>query len=242
MEKEIFETDERKEDIKNRKQRERFYMKLWFTLPIVILIFLMSIYGIGYIRGRVSKESPLEVVNDITEKIYEEDIKGTEGELEIKVSDLKLEEVFELSQLSTTEYSYDAIYTHYDEKGKNIEYYAAYEGSVKIGIDFSKIIVEVNDEEKKVYIYTPKCKVQKVNVDITDFIFVNKKAETETVVADALNLCEDELKDRVKGDSDLMKMSKENTISAIKALTEPIIAQVDEEYEVEVKYGEVKKW
>lgn len=241
-------------DSKASKRKERFIFKLWLTLPLLFVLFIGLIFGVGYLSGLI-KKSDTGVVTSITEdtvsaagviagkmeEAYDKQVVGTEGELKVEITELNIEKIFEINQLSTSEFSYGAIYTQYDEKGEKVDYYAAYEGTVKIGIDFSKITVEIDEEEKKVYINTPKCKVQDVQVEVTDFIFVNEKAETETVVVEAYNLCKDELKDRAKNDSKLMKMSEKNTISAITALTEPFIEQVDDEYVVEVRYGEVNK-
>ena len=50
-----------------------------------------------------------------------------------------LEKVLEIDELSTAEYTYNAVAKKHSQDGKEIKYYVAYEGKVTAGVDFEKI-------------------------------------------------------------------------------------------------------
>ena len=99
------------------------------------------------------------------------------------ITQSSLEKVIEVNDLSTLDYTYNAITDVYDEDGETRKYHVAYEGIVSAGIDITKINVTVNEEEKKISITLPNAVIQNVNVDMGTlaFIFEKNKYETETV-------------------------------------------------------------
>ena len=156
------------------------------------------------------------------------------------ISKSSLEKVIEINELSTIDYTYNAIATVYDEndkKGEKIKYYVAYEGLVTAGIDFKKIEIVVDDTEKKVTITLPEIEIHDltVNMGTMDCIFVDNKYNTEKVSQEAYTASKEDLKKRIEQDTELPQMAKENAIASVKALFTPWIEQIDEEYTVEVK-------
>lgn len=151
------------------------------------------------------------------------------------ISKSTLQKVLEISELSTVDYNYNATATQYDDENKPM-YYVAYEGSVTAGIDFSAIEFDIDEQEKTVDINLPQIAIHNVKVDMgtMEYIFVNKKYETEVVSQQAYKLCLKDLKSRIEGESVLYDTAKANAISTVKALLEPWIETVDSEFQIKI--------
>ena len=152
------------------------------------------------------------------------------------ISKASLEKIIEINQLSTVDYTYNAIATVYDDAGEKIKYYVAYEGLVTAGIDFEKIELAVDDVEKKVTVTLPEIEIHDltVNMGTMDCIFTDDKYNTEKVSQEAYFASKQDLKNRIEKDTELPKMAKENAIASVKALFSPWIEQLDEAFTVEV--------
>lgn len=153
------------------------------------------------------------------------------------ISKTSLQEMLEESKLSTLEYVYNSIAAVYDEDGE-IKYHVAYEGTVTMGIDFSKIDVNSDDGKKEIVITLPEVEIQDVNVQIEtmEYIFKKEKYETENVSQEAYKVCTADLKEKAGQTHSLFNVARENTKDAVSALIEPWKKQVDAEYTVEVKW------
>ncbi len=152
------------------------------------------------------------------------------------ISKSALEKVIEINELSTVNYTYNAIATVYDENTEDIKYYVAYEGLVTAGIDFEKITIDISEEEKKVIITLPEVEIHDLSVDMgtMNCIFMDKKYNAEKVSQEAYTASKEDLKNRISKENELFEMAKENAVASVKALFTPWIEQVDEEYVVEV--------
>lgn len=152
------------------------------------------------------------------------------------IAESSLEDIVEISDLSTLKYNYNSIAKVSDDKG-NEKYYVAYEGVVKLGINFSEAEPKIDMKEKKIIVTLPKVEVQEVTVDMKslDFIFKKQKYETETILSDAYSECLKDLSNKANKDDSLYDMAKENAESTIRALMEPLIQELDSEFTVEVK-------
>lgn len=154
------------------------------------------------------------------------------------ISRASLEEILEISELSTVDYIYNAIAKAYDEDGQTVRYYVAYEGRVTAGIDFEKIRIDKVDEEKKEIVITlPEVEVHDLIVDAgtMEYIFTKSRYETETVSQEAYKICLDDMEKRIKEETALYEMAKENGIAAVEGLIEPWVKELDDEYTVIVK-------
>ena len=108
------------------------------------------------------------------------------------ISKATLEKVINVSDLSTFEAIYNGVAAvENEEKPENIDYYVSYEAKVKAGIDFALVEVEVNEAEKIITVTLPEVKITDVDVDIAslDYIFMNNKANTQTVSEQAYKKC-----------------------------------------------------
>ena len=147
-----------------------------------------------------------------------------------------LEKIIEISELSTIEYTYNAIATKYKDDIKdenNIEYYVSYEGVVTVGIDFNEIKIEHNEKEKKITITLPEVEDHdiRVNMGTMEYIYIENTNEKDRISQEAYLLCKNDLKDRISKEENLDKNARENAISAVEALFKPW----SDRYEIEVK-------
>lgn len=157
------------------------------------------------------------------------------GEVET-ISKASLEKVIEISDLSTLDYTYNAITSVPTEDNKKIKYYVSYKGTVTVGIDFSKINISEDTDKKLINIKLPEPEIQTVSVDMgsLDFIFNDDKYETETVTQEAYKACVSDLTESAENEPTLQSMAKYNSIAAIKALITPWVNQIAKAYTVEV--------
>lgn len=172
-------------------------------------------------------------------KIYLPKIVNPNSEKVTTISKSALEKVIEINDLSTLDYTYNAVADVKDDEGK-IKYHVAYDGIVTSGIDFSKIDISVDEEKKEISVNLPNSKIQDVSVDTgaMDYIFEEKRFETETVSHEAYKAAVEDLRKKAESEGSLLKMADDNAITAVKALIEPWVKQVDSEYKVEVKTNE----
>lgn len=152
-----------------------------------------------------------------------------------------LKEVLESSELSTAEYTYNSIVSVKDDKKdtkndeEEIKYYISYKGTVKAGFDFEKIDVVKND--KKIIVIVPEIEIISVDVDTNlEYIFTNKKYDTEKTYAEAYNACCDDLESKAKSNKTLHNTAVESAIEAITALTKPFERQLKKGETIEVVY------
>ena len=152
------------------------------------------------------------------------------------VSKSSLEKVLETSQLTTLQYTYNAIAEVKKEFFDTIKYHVAYEGTVQAGIDFEDIDIDINKEKKIITITLPEVSIQNVIVsaESMEYIFNDDKYESETVASEAYSACVKDLQTRAEKEVQLLQMAKENARDAVQALIEPWVKQVDEEYTIKI--------
>lgn len=213
--------------IKQIDERTKTYKKIRgvFILCVIggMVLFMFLI------RGKNKSENTLsETVANAVE--------GEEGKIST-ISEASLEKVFEISELSTADYTYNAIAKAYNEDGVTVKYYVAYEGKVKAGIDFSKIVIDIDEKEKIITITIPDVEITDkiVNPGTLEYIFKDKKSETETVHQEAFKICEEDLAERTDAEEDLIVLAKKNALAVVEALVAPWVEQIDDGYEVKIQ-------
>ena len=210
---------------KNKEKRTRV-IKIRITGGVILAIVIVCVI--------------LKILNADPSSVFLKNTKdaiiGEEGTV-TTISKASLEKVFEISELSTVDYSYNAVARAYEEDGATPKYYVAYEGTVTAGIDFSKIVIDIDEDTKIITITLPESEIQNTTVDFgsMDYIFENKKYETETVSQEAYELCKTDLARRAAKENDLMTLAKENAVTAVEALVDPWVQQIDGEYKVNIK-------
>lgn len=154
------------------------------------------------------------------------------------ITESTLEKIIDVSDLSTYEAVYNGIAPVSNKKdGKKTDYYVSYEAKVKAGIDFKQVKIAVDEKKKKISISVPEVEITDTNVDITtlDFIFENKKAETETVTQEAYKAAIEDVKKEIIDKDALYTLAADNAKNVIEALVKPFVKQLDDEYALEIK-------
>ena len=153
------------------------------------------------------------------------------------ISKATLEKVINVSDLSTFEAIYNGVASvANEEKPENIDYYVSYEAKVKAGIDFEQVNLEVNEDEKRITVTLPEVKITDVNVDIAslDYIFMNKRANTETVSAQAYKKCIEDVTNESNSTTAIYELAKQNARNIVEALIKPFVEQLDSKYELKI--------
>ena len=142
-----------------------------------------------------------------------------------------LEKIVEVSDLSTFRVVYNGVACADDK------YYVSYAATVDAGIDFEKIEISVDNEAKNVTVKLPEAEILDVYVDIAslDYIFIDKKANTETVSEEAYKLCKYDVKVESENQEAIIDLAQQNAKNIVRALVQPFVDQVDPEYEIVIE-------
>ncbi len=202
-----------KEKDKSEKKESKFKIMLYF-------LFCKNL--IKTITGFVVMAAIIIVAVNIFKK--EEPVKEV-----ITVS--TLEEIIEVSDLSTFRVVYNGVALADDK------YYVSYEATVDAGIDFEKIEILVDNDNKEVTVKLPKAEILDIYVDIAslDFIFIDKKANTETVSEQAYKLCKFDVRTESSNQEEIINLAQQNAENVIIALVKPFVDQVDPDYVITVE-------
>lgn len=150
-----------------------------------------------------------------------------------------LEKIINVKELSTFTAVYNGIASvgDTDENDKQPDYYVSYEARVKAGIVMDDVQIAVDNNNKVITVTLPKVEITEINVDISslDFIFYNLKANTSSVTQEAYKACEDDAKEEVETQEAILTLAKQNAVNIIKALTSPIVEQLDAEYQLVIE-------
>lgn len=164
-------------------------------------------------------------------------IKGKRSTPKIDATSV-LQEVIAINELSTSAAVYNGVAeVRNKENPEKIDYYVAYEATVKSGIDFDKDKLDVlkNEEEKTLTIRIPEIRITDITVkyETMEFIFNDKKANASTVTEEAYKACEEDVKKESEKQGEILVLAKENAITVIKSLTEPIARRMGYTLDVE---------
>ena len=88
-----------------------------------------------------------------------------------------LERIINVSELSTFTAVYNGIARVANEKKhEKIDYYVSYEATVNAGIDFQKVEISMDEEQKTITLKVPEAHItnQSVEMSSLDFIFLNQ--------------------------------------------------------------------
>lgn len=212
-----------------RKIKEFTAKFKWVLVLVLILVAAAGIYRIVSVDWtKKMADRANSFVNDV--------IIGTEGKV-TTITKTSLQEIFEISELSTASYTYNAIATLYAEDETAVKYHVAYNGTVAAGIDFSKIDIKIDEKTKKITVELPACVILETTVDFgsMEYIFIDKKSESETVSQEAYHACKADLEMRAAKDGRLITMAEKNAASAVEALVSPWMKQAYSDYEVVIQ-------
>lgn len=160
---------------------------------IVILVFIIVVIG--------------AVISIFAYNEYE---KNRKIELKTK-TESELMKVMKESNLYTAEYPYNGYTGVKDDKGK-IEYYVAYNGTVKAGFDINKVDVNADIDNSIITVRLPKVTILSSSVDTSSlqYIFENKKYETETIASEAYQKAVEDLNKKAASYKEIITVGTEN--------------------------------
>lgn len=149
-------------------------------------------------------------------------------------SSVLLEDIKEISELASGRYTYNAVATKYDEEGV-AKYHVLYNGYVDLGFDASEL--KISEEDKVITITVPDVKVLTTNIVIEpeNYIFLDSSYNTETVSAEAEQLCKEDILKRASEDQNLKTIAQTNAKDSVEAMVEPFISQLSAEYSVVIQ-------
>lgn len=148
-----------------------------------------------------------------------------------------LQKIVNVSKLSTVKFVYNGVaVVGSDDK---TDYHVSYNSTVSIGVDFDKVTLENDPEAKKIYVMLPSPEITDISVDINslDFIFTNKKANTLSVTQTAYEKCIEDVRAECEADDKIFDIAQKNIEDTIRALTQPIIDDFFDGYELEFVKG-----
>ena len=151
------------------------------------------------------------------------------------ISQSTLERIINVSDLSTFEAVYNGVAKVSTEEDSDvIDYYVSYDAKVKAGVDFEKVEITVDNENKIIKVSVPEIKITDVNVDITslDYIFINDKANTATVSEEAYKKCIEDVTNESNSENAIIELAEQNAHNIIEALISPFVEQLDDEYKL----------
>jgi len=149
-----------------------------------------------------------------------------------------LEKMVDVSDMSTFEAIYNGIAeVENAEDPDQIDYYVSYEAKVKAGFDFEKLDMQVDHDRKVITVKIPEIKITDVNVDIgsLDYIFENKKANTENVSEQAYKKCIEDVTKESTEEKAIYELAKQNAKNTMEAIIQPFMEQLDEEYQLQIE-------
>lgn len=207
------ETTDRQEARQRITQKLKWPFKLpaWILAVVAVAVILVGVVALP--AARQGRQSP-EVITVST-----------------------LREIVNVSKLSTYTAVYNGIAQVMNEEDpEEIDYYVSYEAKVYAGIDFETIEIQVDDEEKMIYVELPEVDITKVDVDIAsmDFIFYNDKANASTVSQEAYRACEIDAQEESEKQMAIYELARQNAYNVLTALIKPLIEQVDAEFGLSV--------
>ena len=149
-----------------------------------------------------------------------------------------LKKMVDVSDMSTFEAIYNGIAEVENEADlAQIDYYVSYEAKVKAGFDFENLNMQVDHDRKVITVKIPEIKITDVNVDIgsLDYIFENKKANTETVSEQAYKECIEDVTKESAEEKAIYELAKQNAKNTMEAIIQPFMEQLDEEYQLQIE-------
>ena len=149
-----------------------------------------------------------------------------------------LERIINVSELSTFTAVYNGIARVANEKKPDqIDYYVSYEATVNAGIDFQKVEISMDEEQKTITLKVPEAHItnQSVEMSSLDFIFLNQKADKSGVTEAAYKACEEDVRQESEQQTAICELAKQNAENVLKALTKPIVDQLGDGYQLVIE-------
>lgn len=219
-------------DRRNRQKREKKSIFEIISLIQANLKFFIGVAIVIIIGSVILKFKLPNIVTSVKEAIW-----GTE----VIVSESTLTELLEISELATLSYDYSAVASVYeneeDRQVDDVYDYAWYNATLKLGIDFSKIKVKVQEENKKITLTLPPIEVLDVIVDQNTMKYFDTSSTNEDFVILAKKACKEDATENATS-PELLETAKKNTEDTVKSLIAPVLDSSKESYEIKMEWGD----
>jgi predicted nucleic-acid-binding protein len=137
-----------------------------------------------------------------------------------------------VNQLSTLVIPYGGVYeeTNSEEKIK----YIAYSGTITYGIDFSKLDVSYNEDEKIITVHIPDINLTKVFVEPKSLSSIPEGSIDD--LRTRLSKCENDLREKFNNkDDEMIKFAHESARETLLNFLNPIVDSVGDGYKIQVE-------
>lgn len=148
-----------------------------FVVLIVVAAVVVIVLGIfykGYSSAKEKYEATIKQLEEEVDRLSEPVAVYEEAAKEIDIAVINAE-IRDIGELATIEYLYTDAGKFEDPAelfGKEIpfsfttkSFIAKWDGSIKAGVDISKVTAEVNESEKKIVVHIPKAEILSHEVD-----------------------------------------------------------------------------
>lgn len=200
-------------------KKKKMSFKKWIVIGLVIVIIVAAV---SFITVQVlgNQEKKAEILTTAT-----------------------LEKMVKISELSTFQAVYNGIAKVINQENPDqVDYYVTYMAKVNAGFDFEKVKVTLDNEVKKITVSIPEIGFigePVVDIGTLDYIFLNDKAETNTITAQAYPACIADAKKESEEESAIKDLAKQNAKNIMEALINPFIENLDTVYELDIIFGGV---
>ena len=138
-----------------------------------------------------------------------------------------------ISELSTLIVPYGGIYEEKDDKGKDV-LAIAYRGTVEYGLDFNKINISSDDENKIITVKIPSIEIKEIYIDPSSISSIPEGKFNEST--NYLQKCRDDLLNKFTNNSDEMyELAKSTAIETLLSFLNPIIYNLGDAYTLVVE-------
>lgn len=177
------------------------------------------------------------IVSSIAANIAITNYKRSKSEPEI-ITEANLKRIINVSELSTYESIYNGIAKVTNaEKTEKIDYYVAYEATVRAGVDLSLVDISVDNENKSILINLPQVKINDITVDMQsiDIIAESRNVENKKdILSEAYQKCIEDVKSETLAEDAIVELATNNAKNILEALIKPFINQLDTEYSIHI--------
>ena len=209
---------EGKENRKRKKHKTR-RLSMWKIKMIGLLIVVCLIAGL------ILKWKASGWFDGLWDSMNGENISVTEAAL-IKTLDI--------NELATVSYDYSSVAkVPWKFLWTTKEHCVAYEAEVRVGIDFSKVEIVVDQENGEIKVKLPDVAVLDASVEPSslDFLDDSDKKDEELVV-ESIKKCSEDVLSKVEKEQAMFDVAEENAERTIEGLFEPVLSSTEKEYNI----------
>lgn len=111
------------------------------------------------------------------------------------------------------------------ERGQE-NYHIRYEAKVKLGADFQKIDIQIDEKKKTVVFTAPEVSVLDIIIDPSSLSFIPSNS-TQIEIDEILEACENDVAEEIEYDNTLFATAQDNFMSIVEGFLRPLISDSD---------------